>query len=72
MATPWEIRTCTGAGLPPILFGWQISADPKEGGVAVRVGDVLPPIELRTLDGEARVVGGGSRQPRLLFMWASW
>jgi len=36
------------------------------------VGDVMPDLELRDLDGRALRIGDFRGRPLLLFMWASW
>jgi peroxiredoxin len=36
------------------------------------VGDAMPDLELRDLDGRALRIGEFRGRPLLLFMWASW
>lgn len=40
--------------------------------MAVRVGERMPEVTLRALDGSDLRVGTPSEGPRFLFMWASW
>ncbi len=40
--------------------------------MAVKRGERMPEITLRSLDGKDVPVGGPAARPRFLFMWASW
>ena len=43
-----------------------------EPDTRLAVGDVMPDVELRDLDGNVRRLSGSRGRPLLIFMWASW